>query len=482
MENYKGKNLIERMNDLMKYGNTAKPKVQEGRNWGSLEYSIEAPNGKTYGILRDQTKFYIKESKINNPTIQDFDFIGGVINGSKTHYKNYSHALNYLNLMIAEMNQRNPKSKGINLLECNAKTNPMEEEKEVDEKTVLKMPQAQPTQQPAPAMDTKQPNDGSGLNFGGDDSGLDLGGDNSEDELDLGGDDSGLEGEDSEDGLDNEDENTKEIQKLTGKLGQKMRDLEQPDSDLTKYVINSVLSALDLNELEPEDQKKILKKLKKQMEQNDELDADLDTEDDDELDLDNEEGDDTEDTGDELDFGGKAKKPKENEMQELVLLGDDNKGEQEHGQQEKSKWNVPPKNQKYWDNKNQGKINKTISKYFEYTPEEIDAQKQQKMSESKIKGSLLKEGKDKCKTIEQELSLQKVLNYDKGFGIKTMKENLVVTTRHNIILGGKEYSKLVMIESNGKVSGILKDVETKQAKQFRMNDKTDYINFVKLGK
>ena len=104
------------------------------------------------------------------------------------------------------------------------------------------------------------------------------------------------------------------------------------------------------------------------------------------------------------------------------------------------------------------------------------------LKESKEKSMLLKEGKSKCKTVKQEIALTKVLDYDGNFQLKTMNESIVLDTQRKVNLGGKEYKKLVMIESNGKVSGILKDVETKTARQFRMIDKNDYINFIKLGK
>jgi hypothetical protein len=54
----------------------------------------------------------------------------------------------------------------------------------------------------------------------------------------------------------------KSIQKLTGKLGQKIRKLNQGEepisSDDTKYVINSILSALDLSQLSDEDVEEIM--------------------------------------------------------------------------------------------------------------------------------------------------------------------------------------------------------------------------------
>jgi len=55
--------------------------------------------------------------------------------------------------------------------------------------------------------------------------------------------------------------NFKVIQKLTGKLTQKMRALEDQEgmtSEDIKYVINMVLSAVDLTKLSPEDMEDVM--------------------------------------------------------------------------------------------------------------------------------------------------------------------------------------------------------------------------------
>ena len=79
-----------------------------------------------------------------------------------------------------------------------------------------------------------------------------------EPEMDLG---------DDMDQDDNEPVTLKSIQKLTGKLAQKLRTFqedEQADEEMsskdTKYVINSILSALDLDALEEEDKEEIVGK------------------------------------------------------------------------------------------------------------------------------------------------------------------------------------------------------------------------------
>jgi len=497
METLKGKNIIDRMNQLMNYGKT-KPKVEEGRNWASLEYSIQAPNGKTYGILREQHKFYIKESKTENPNVKDFEFIGGNINGSKRYYTNYSHALNYLNLMLAEMNKKNPKSKGINLLECEYKPKPMEEEKEVDEKTVLKLPKEQPDKPaptPAEPDESSQPKGDDGLDLGDDE--LDLGDEDTED----GGDDLNLDDLDGDEDMGDEEgtsgggESEKEIQKLTGKLGQKMRELDQSDPDLTKYVMNSVISALDLQDLEDKDKKQIMKKIKKKISGEGEFDDEgKDTS----LDLDlGSDGEDEKPSKGGMNF---PKKDQEGELSEISTglankadLNSQNKpneteiqesdapyGEKKEPQNVKGK--SAPFNKIPTKLKTESKINKTIRKYFELTPEEKTQESDKFLSESINKVMLLKEGKSKCKTVEQEIALTKVMDYDKNFAIKTMKESLVLETSHKLNLGGKEYKKLIMIETTGKVSGILKDIETKNARQYRIKNKNDYLNFIRLGK
>jgi hypothetical protein len=80
------------------------------------------------------------------------------------------------------------------------------------------------------------------------DEGMDMG----DEGMDMGGEPEGEEGMVT----------FKSIQKLTGKLGQKIRKLNQGEepisSDDTKYVINSILSALDLSQLSDEDVEEIM--------------------------------------------------------------------------------------------------------------------------------------------------------------------------------------------------------------------------------
>ena len=57
------------------------------------------------------------------------------------------------------------------------------------------------------------------------------------------------------------DDYTKKIQKLTGKVSQMIRDKDEPDGELDKYVINSVVSAIDWEEISDEDVEDIIAKI-----------------------------------------------------------------------------------------------------------------------------------------------------------------------------------------------------------------------------
>ena len=67
----------------------------------------------------------------------------------------------------------------------------------------------------------------------------------------------------TDDGAEEEEDAVKSIQKLTGKLGQKLRKAEgkgELDSETIKYVLNSVISAVNLDNLDAEDKEEIVEK------------------------------------------------------------------------------------------------------------------------------------------------------------------------------------------------------------------------------
>ena len=91
----------------------------------------------------------------------------------------------------------------------------------------------------------------------------------------------------------------KSIQKLTGKLGQKLRDVEEEmGSEDIKYVLNSIISAVELENLDDEDMEDIVARFEEDDEaaygDEEEMDVDMDIEDemgDEEIDMEDDMGD-----------------------------------------------------------------------------------------------------------------------------------------------------------------------------------------------
>jgi len=76
-----------------------------------------------------------------------------------------------------------------------------------------------------------------------------------------------------EGGEDDGDGYTKKIQKLTGKIGQLLRDKDEPDAELDKYVINSIISAINWEDIPDEDVEDIIAKIEGEDEEDGELEG-----------------------------------------------------------------------------------------------------------------------------------------------------------------------------------------------------------------
>ena len=283
MKNITNKDL-QRMKELM--GN--KKPINENTSTSAVELVKKSPNGKVYGIVRENRKYFIKES--NNGT--DFDFIGGVANKTKNQHHSYEEAVRQLNLMFEDFNRSYNIQGGTNILESD----------NIQEKKFVIRTKKKSKPAPAPAEDEADGFDfgGGDEEKGGDDS-FDFGGDSEDKEekgggdFDFGGNEDEGGSEDSEEGGDefnfgddtddteetdsdegdedldmeggDEEDTIKSIQKMTGKLGQKLRDTEDVSSDMSKWVAKSVLSALDLDSMDSEDKKDLIRTIKKKKEE-----------------------------------------------------------------------------------------------------------------------------------------------------------------------------------------------------------------------
>jgi len=90
----KGNEINERMKQLM--GVTP---INEGLSRSTVELTKIGPDGKAYGIVRENHEYYIKVSdKTENLTVEDFKYIGGLQNKKSEAYPSYAKATKHLNL------------------------------------------------------------------------------------------------------------------------------------------------------------------------------------------------------------------------------------------------------------------------------------------------------------------------------------------------------------------------------------------------
>ena len=330
----KGQDKLNRIKDLMGQMNT----LTESKSLAELELIKKGPNGVVYGIIRENHDYFIKTSgKTSGKFLaEDFNYVGGLQNKYEERYKSYAEAIKHLNMKFDMLNESFGIKENNNIFESDGVStgnasgvsemqgglgfvleNPgkndnsahpgetcdeahpgqtskvahpwteevvdttpdleangkeiLDEEEPIDEKTVLKVDA--PTPPPAPAPEPMAVEDEVEVDeFGGEEMGDEEFG--AEEEIDVEG--------DEEEG----DEYTKKIQKLTGKVGQMLRDKDEPDSELDKYVINSIVSAIDWEEIDDEDVEDIIAKIEGEDEEDDEgaefggeeIEVDLDAE------------------------------------------------------------------------------------------------------------------------------------------------------------------------------------------------------------
>ena len=238
-EKLQGMDKINRMIEISRYNENIPQPINEDK---SNEYKKVLPDGNTYNIVKEKNGYVIKKG-ITESTQEYLDPMK-----NRKYYSSYSQALKRLNLIIKEINVSEGYTKNLSLFN---------ENKDNSQRYTLKLPtneQDAPAPEPAPApapvpapvpepAPVPSPEDDMGME------------DDMSSEDDMG----------NEEGQEDELVTLKTIQKLTGKLAQKLRAFSSDEenkmtSNDTKYVINSVLSALDLNSLEEEDKEEIMSK------------------------------------------------------------------------------------------------------------------------------------------------------------------------------------------------------------------------------
>ena len=246
-EKLQGMDKIKRIIEISRYNEHIPNPVNEIE---SKEYSRSLADGNRYEIVKERLGYIIKNQISEGVS----EYIDPMIH--RKYYPSYSQALKRLNLMAKELNVLHENRSEVSLFgeekkyylkrdmteKLDMDPNSMDE---LDEQAPVPAPAPVPSPAPAPAP-APAPEESP-----------------VEPEGEFPSPEEGME----DDEMDNEEEVTfKSIQKLTGKLAQKIRDFdskgededESMDSNDVKYVINSILSSLDLSVLDDDDVDEIL--------------------------------------------------------------------------------------------------------------------------------------------------------------------------------------------------------------------------------
>jgi hypothetical protein len=295
-EKLEGLDKIKRIIEISRYNEHVPQPVNENE---SKEYRLDLADGNTYEIVRERQGYIIKKS-INESSI---DYIEPIQN--RKYFSSYSQALKKLNLMAKEFNTLHENTEGTSLFNEQKKKyklkvrKPKADAEPVNEPApapVAEVPPAPAPEIPAepemPPMDTEMPPMG-GSEMpapGGEEPMMEPGmGEEPMMEPGMGeepdmGEEPEIEDEEIDVEVDKEKgpSEFKRIQILVGKLAQKIRQYEE-DKDLSakdvKYIINSILSALDVEVLDEDDIEQIIAKLEgEEDEEGEEEEVDVDME------------------------------------------------------------------------------------------------------------------------------------------------------------------------------------------------------------
>ena len=105
-------NELSRMKVLMNYGLQNESKHY---NDDVVEYWNKGADGKTYGIIREGTKYYIKALLDSSKKMiaENFDYLGGFCNRKRYEYNSYAEAIKDFDLKMKSIRDANDPNKGI---------------------------------------------------------------------------------------------------------------------------------------------------------------------------------------------------------------------------------------------------------------------------------------------------------------------------------------------------------------------------------
>ena len=255
-EKLEGIEKINRILEIANYKLNVPKSINEDK---SLEYSKTLADGNSYFIVKEKTGYVLKKG-LNESTSEYMEPIK-----NRKFYPSYSQALKRLNLITKEINLNEGYSNNISLFNENDNVDGTKyflKYGETTEQETENVPVSAPIspQQAAvppapPAPESEIPSEEPVMPMP------------DEEEIEIDTED--MPEPETADKEEDEMVTFKTIQKLTGKLAQKIRTFASDDenemtSQDVKYVINSILSALDLNLLDPEDAEEITSKFEGQ--------------------------------------------------------------------------------------------------------------------------------------------------------------------------------------------------------------------------
>lgn len=373
-EKLQGIDKINRMIEISRYRENRPSNLNETSN---VEYGINLSDDNKYMIVKEKLGYIIKRG-LNESTSEYIEPIK-----NRKYYKSYSQALKRMNLLAAELNRIHENHEGISLFG-------------EQQKFVLKNPSTEKNQAPAPPS---APPEVPSPELPPSPLDTETQGENPEANMDMPEPDmTGGEFDDNaQQSMDDDVVTFRTIQKLTGKLTQKIRQFEDKEgltSENIKYVINMVLSSVNLENLSSEDKEDIMSKF----EVMDEFDTGMD-------------GDESELSPEMNDFGGEIS-PEEQGMPSGGEVAE-------------------------YFNMNESRINKILSNYFEYGKNELVESSMKRKNrliteERKVRDVVNKLPKI-CENSQQYLMSKQFIKENKQF-------NLV----------GKTNTKCIVFENKGK--------------------------------
>jgi hypothetical protein len=247
-EKLKADEKLKRILELTYYNDKNK------KSTNNTELVKESTNGGVYGIVKERDGYYVKMG-LNE---QSLDYIGGLFMKNKNRFSSYAEALKRLELIKGQ------------------------DELQEATKYVLKQTPSS-TDAPPPAAEAPLPSPEMDA-MGTDSPDMGMGSEVSEPPIEGGemGAESMPAPEEpssdvpSEEGGSKKSDYMAEVQKYAGKLGQELRDMQDKmESDDIKYVLNMIISAVDLDKLDLDDIEEIGDKFKRDEESSEMGDEEL---------------------------------------------------------------------------------------------------------------------------------------------------------------------------------------------------------------